>query len=124
MKNTFGAFISSKRLEKQISLRNFADAIGISPVYASHIERNMRSSPSAPVLKRISNILVLNSDEEEMMYMDFDGNGSVDHATIISSIQSGWNIKYAGHTSPRYDEPISGVFKKNKKCKMKVVLLK
>lgn len=68
MENTFGAFISSKRLEKQISLRNFADVIGVSPVYASHIERNMRSAPSVSVLKRISNILVLNSDEEEMMY--------------------------------------------------------
>lgn len=68
MKNTFGAFISLKRLEKSISLRSFADAVGISPVYASHIERNMRSAPSVPILKRISNILVLNSDEEELMF--------------------------------------------------------
>ncbi len=67
MKNTFGAFISLKRLEKSISLRSFADAVGISPVYASHIERNMRSAPSVPILKRISNILVLNSDEEECL---------------------------------------------------------
>lgn len=68
MKNTFGAFISSKRLEKQISLRQFADIIKISPEYLSKIENCERPAPSVPILKRISNILVLNSDEEEMMY--------------------------------------------------------
>ena len=65
MKNTFGAFISSKRLEKSISLRQFADMIRISPEYLSKIENCERPAPSSDILTRMSNKLFLSETEKE-----------------------------------------------------------
>lgn len=59
MENTFGAFISSKRLKKQISLRQFADIIRISPEYLSKIENCERPVPSVDILTRMSDKLLL-----------------------------------------------------------------
>ena len=59
----------------------------------------------------------------DLIYMDFDGNGSLDHATMISSIANGKTIKYTGHTNSQFDKKISEVFKSNKKCIMKIVVL-
>lgn len=68
MKNTFGAFISSKRLEEQISLRQFADIIKISPEYLSKIENCERPAPSADILIRISYKLLLSETEKEVFF--------------------------------------------------------
>ena len=68
MKNTFGAFISSKRLEKSISLRQFADIIKISPEYLSKIENDERPAPSADILIRMSNKLLLSEAEKEVFF--------------------------------------------------------
>ena len=67
MKITFGAFISKKRLEKDISLRAFSSMIDISPEYLSKIENNLRAAPKEIVLERISELLVLNDEEKEML---------------------------------------------------------
>ena len=55
MTDTFGAFVSRKRQEQNISLRQFSDLIKISPEYLSKIENNERPAPSADILIRISN---------------------------------------------------------------------
>ena len=68
MENTFGAFISSKRLEKSISLRQFADIIKISPEYLSKIENCERPAPSADILTRMSDKLLLSEAEKEVFF--------------------------------------------------------
>ena len=68
MKNTFGAFMSSKRLEEQISLRQFAETIKISPEYLSKIENCERPAPSADILTRMSDKLLLSETEKEEFF--------------------------------------------------------
>jgi transcriptional regulator with XRE-family HTH domain len=68
MENTFGAFISSKRLEKSISLRQFAEMIRISPEYLSKIENCERPAPSADILIRMSDKLLLSEAEKEIFF--------------------------------------------------------
>ena len=68
MENTFGAFISSKRLEEQISLRQFAETIKISPEYLSKIENCERPAPSADILTRMSDKLLLSETEKEVFF--------------------------------------------------------
>lgn len=68
MKNTFGAFISLKRLEEQISLRQFAEMIRISHEYLSKIENCERPAPSADILIRMSNKLLLSEAEKEVFF--------------------------------------------------------
>lgn len=68
MKNDFGLFVNNKRVEKKITLRGFANTIGISLVYASNIENGIRPAPSYEVLLKISKILVLNEDEQDLMF--------------------------------------------------------
>lgn len=68
MEITFGAFISEKRHEKDISLRAFSSMIDISPEYLSKIENNLRAAPKDVVLERISELLILNNEEREMLF--------------------------------------------------------
>ncbi|WP_440451363.1 helix-turn-helix domain-containing protein [Ruminococcus intestinalis] len=68
MENQFGVFINKRRNEKQISLRSFSSMIGISPEYLSKIENGLRSAPKGAVVKRISEALVLNDDEQEILF--------------------------------------------------------
>lgn len=49
-------------------MRGFANTIGISLVYASNIENGIRPAPSYEVLLKISKILVLNEDEQDLMF--------------------------------------------------------
>ena len=68
MENQLGVFINKRRNEKQISLRSFSSMIGISPEYLSKIENGLRSAPKGAVVKRISEALVLNDDEQELLF--------------------------------------------------------
>lgn len=68
VKNTFGAFLSKKRIENHISLRGFSCMIGISPEYFSKIENGLRSAPKEDVLERIAYKLVLNNEEQEQLF--------------------------------------------------------
>lgn len=68
MENQFGVFINKRRNEKQISLRSFSSMIGISPEYLSKIENGLRAAPKDAVVKRISEALVLNDDEQEILF--------------------------------------------------------
>ena len=56
-----GAFIRSQRQLAHLSVRQLADACGISNAYLSQIERGLRS-PSSFVLKALADGLELSSD--------------------------------------------------------------
>ena len=60
---TFGSFIKEKRLEKGITLRQFAIKIDISPVHMSNLENNRRAAPKEDVMERIAKELLLNESE-------------------------------------------------------------
>ncbi len=67
-KQSFGVFISTKRIEKGISLRQFAKSIQISPEYLSKIENELRAVPKDEIVKTIAEKLHLNSDEREILF--------------------------------------------------------
>lgn len=62
---TFGERVRRRRTEKQITLRNFAKMIGVSPTYVSQIERNEFDPPPENRIKEIANIL--DEDFDEML---------------------------------------------------------
>lgn len=62
-KETFGERIREKRTEKQITLRKFAEMIGVSPTYVSQIERNEFNPPSEEKIRLIAKILDEDTDE-------------------------------------------------------------
>lgn len=68
MKNIFGAFISLKRQEQNISLRKFAGIVKISPEYLPKIENNERPSPSTDILIRTSEKLYLSETERVIVH--------------------------------------------------------
>lgn len=68
MKKTFGEYISEKRLEKDITLRNFSRMIDISPEYLSKLENNLRSAPKDDILEKIAVKLFLNVEERELLF--------------------------------------------------------
>ncbi|MCH5296718.1 MAG: helix-turn-helix transcriptional regulator [Ruminococcus sp.] len=67
MKETFGGFVKQKRIVKNISLRTFADVIGVSPEYLSKIENNLRTAPKDIVIEKIANKLSLCNEEKEIL---------------------------------------------------------
>lgn len=65
---TFGMFISEKRLEKNFSLRGFSRMIEISPEYLSKIENNLRTAPKDHVLRKMAEVLCLDTDDRELLF--------------------------------------------------------
>lgn len=61
---SFGVMLRAWRTEKQISLRRFADLIGVSPTYLSKIERDELPPPAEEKLRAIA--AHLGRDEGEM----------------------------------------------------------
>ncbi len=59
----FGDVLREKRMAKQISLRKFADLVGISPTYLSQVEQNNMDPPTAERVKKMAEILGANADE-------------------------------------------------------------
>jgi transcriptional regulator with XRE-family HTH domain len=55
-------------MKKSFSLRQFADTIKISPEYLSKIENCERPAPSADILMRMSNKLLLSEAEKEVFF--------------------------------------------------------
>ncbi|SCY68822.1 helix-turn-helix transcriptional regulator [Ruminococcus sp. YE282] len=68
MKKSFGAFLSEKRVLKDISLRHFSKIIGISPEYLSKIENNLRPAPKDIVLEKIADKLSLSIEDREILF--------------------------------------------------------
>ena len=58
----FGARLREKRLEKQITLRKFADMIGVSSTYVSQVEQGRYDPPTADRVRQIAEILGEDAD--------------------------------------------------------------
>lgn len=59
----FGKVLREKRLEKKISLRGFAELVGVSPTYLSQVEQCNVAPPTADRVKRMAELLRANPDE-------------------------------------------------------------
>ena len=59
----FGATIRALREKKGISLRKFAETIGISPTYTSKIERDEFPPPGEETIKRMAQTLGQDADK-------------------------------------------------------------
>jgi len=66
--HTFGAYIIEKRRGKDLSARQLAIALNISPVYMCDIEKNRRSPDSKEFLDKLRQVLMLSESEAEQMY--------------------------------------------------------
>lgn len=60
---TFGQRVRRRRMEKQITLREFAKRIHVSPTYVSQIERDEYKPPSEATIREIAHQLDENEDE-------------------------------------------------------------
>ena len=65
---SFGEFIIEKRKEKDLSARQLAIALKISPVYMCDIEKGRRTSYSDEFLEKLKQILSLSETDAERMY--------------------------------------------------------
>lgn len=60
----FGDLIREKRLAKGYSLRKFAELVGISPTYLSHVEQGkVDTPPTVERLRKMAELLGENPDE-------------------------------------------------------------
>lgn len=64
---TFGEFLTAKRDERDITLRELARQLEVSPTFISDVERN-RSTPKAERLERLAEVLHLDGAEKAVMY--------------------------------------------------------
>ena len=60
----FGDYIKKKRQERNITLRAFADMVGIAPSYMSDIEKSKRNAPTQEILDKMIEVLNLNENEK------------------------------------------------------------
>ena len=65
---TFGKFLTQKRKEVDISLRQFAYDVELSPVYICDIEKDRKYAPAQPILDRMAQILHLSDADKLLMY--------------------------------------------------------
>ena len=68
MENSFGKFITEKRKAASITLRRFAEMIGIAPAYLSDIEKGNRYPPDREKLDLMAQKLGLSQAEIDEMY--------------------------------------------------------
>jgi len=59
----FGDIIREKRLAKGLSLRRFAQLVGVSPTYMSQVEQGNFTPPTAERVRKMAEILGENADE-------------------------------------------------------------
>ena len=68
VEQSFGEFISNKRQEKKIGLREMARLLKITPPYLSDIEKDRRNPPKIEKMDEIAAILSLSTNERRYMY--------------------------------------------------------
>lgn len=73
MELLFGEYIAGKRKARDISLRQMAENLGITPAYLSDIEKGRRNPPDIETLIKIAKLLHLTPDEKNTM-LDYAGN--------------------------------------------------
>lgn len=79
--HTFGTFIKEKRKQRGVSLRKFAEQVGISPVYLSNLENDRMSAPKDEVVSNIARLLLLNETDTAMLY---DLAAKAKNSTVVS----------------------------------------
>ena len=65
---SFGEFIIAKRREKELSARQLALALHISPVYLCDIEKGRKCMVTDELLEQLRRLLALSEEESELMY--------------------------------------------------------
>ncbi len=70
----FGDFLRQKRQKANITLRLFAQMLGLSAPYVSDLENSNRYPPDSKILEKMIEILKLNPAEQEEFY-DLAGEG-------------------------------------------------
>lgn len=61
--NRFGELLRASRLAKGLTLRKFAEALGVSPTYVSGIENGTLPPPTSDRIATIAKLLEVDSDE-------------------------------------------------------------
>lgn len=61
--NRFGELLRESRLAKGMTLRKFAEALGVSPTYVSGVENGTLPPPTSERLSAIAQLLDVNADE-------------------------------------------------------------
>ena len=65
---TFGEYVKEKRQTKNITLRAFAEKLGIAPAYMSDIEKSKRNAPTQDILDNMVVVLNLTNDEKNELF--------------------------------------------------------
>lgn len=65
---SFGEFIIHKRREKDLSARQLAIAINITPEYMCEIEKGRKSAVSDEIMDKLIRTLTLSEEETELFY--------------------------------------------------------
>jgi transcriptional regulator with XRE-family HTH domain len=63
---TFGSFLTEKRMARGKTLRSFATEVGISAVYVCNIEKDRKKAPTDDILERIADNLSLSKEDREL----------------------------------------------------------
>ena len=64
----FGEYVKEKRHKANLTLRAFADEVGIAPSYASDIEKSKRNGPTQDILEKMAAALRLSKEETNEFY--------------------------------------------------------
>jgi transcriptional regulator with XRE-family HTH domain len=86
---TLGTFIRRARDQKDISLREFARRVGVSPAFASDIELGRRF-PSGDMLEKIANVL----DSELTTLRKLDTRAPVDDLKRLSEADPTFGVAF------------------------------
>lgn len=68
MSKNFGEFIKGKRLQAHITLRSFAESLGVSAPYVTDVEKDRKNPFNNDLLEKAASILHLSDDEKTEMY--------------------------------------------------------
>ena len=68
MYKNFGEFIKEKRVEKRLTVREFAGLLGVSAPYVTDVEKDRRNPFNNEALEKIIDILDLSEEEKIEMY--------------------------------------------------------
>lgn len=83
---TFGKYVSYLRTDRDLTLREFAEMIGLSPYYLCSIENGRRTNPNIKTLGKMYLALKLRKEEmEKLLDLYAKANGQVS-ADIIDYI--------------------------------------
>ncbi len=76
----FGDYVREARISRQISLRDLARRVGISPTYLSHVELDRVPPPSPPKIRKLAEILGL----DDMEALERAGRWSENAAQVLT----------------------------------------